>query len=261
MPSFRNALKQHIPPQVQRFIVKLLTSQKNTLPRLIYGQATYNYDGLVTTHNADFMSEPRFVEAYAAGKSTNSWRDGEVYWRAFVVCWAATKAAQLPGDFVECGVYRGGYSMTAMKYVQFEHLPKKFYLLDTYQGLVEKYISPEERSRGIETGGYEDSYDAVVRSFSQFQNVEVIKGAVPETLPLVKADQISYLSIDMNTRDPEIAAAEYFWDKLVSGGVMLLDDYGWRKHFEQKIAFDEFARQRNVMVLPLPTGQGLIFKP
>ncbi len=65
----------------------------------------------------------------------------------------------------------------------------------------------------------------------------------------------------MNTRDPEIAAAEYFWDKLVSGAAIVLDDYGWRKHIEQKRAFDDFASRRGVQVLSLPTGQGLILKP
>ena len=65
----------------------------------------------------------------------------------------------------------------------------------------------------------------------------------------------------MNCAVPEIAAAEYFWDKLVSGAVIVLDDYGWVCHIEQKLAFDEFASRKNVQVLVLPTGQGLIFKP
>jgi O-methyltransferase len=47
----------------------------------------------------------------------------------------------------------------------------------------------------------------------------------------------------------------------VSGAAIVLDDYGWRKHYEQKRAFDEFARQRGTSVLALPTGQGLILKP
>jgi hypothetical protein len=41
---------------------------------------------------------------------------------------------------------------------------------------------------------------------------------------------------------------------------MILDDYGNPLHCEQQKAFDDFARDRNVQVLALPTGQGLIFK-
>jgi O-methyltransferase len=66
----------------------------------------------------------------------------------------------------------------------------------------------------------------------------------------------------MNNKIPEIAAAEYFWDKLVSGAVIVLDDYAWGGyHMGQKLAFDEFAAKRGVEVLSLPCGQGLIIKP
>jgi len=69
------------------------------------------------------------------------------------------------------------------------------------------------------------------------------------------------LHIDMNCTLPEIAAAEYFWDRLVSGAAMLLDDYGHGGHEEQKYAFDGFAKRKGVEILSLPTGQGLIIKP
>lgn len=48
---------------------------------------------------------------------------------------------------------------------------------------------------------------------------------------------------------------------MVSGAIVVLDDYGWSGHEEQKHAFDSFARSRGVEVLSLPTGQGLILKP
>ena len=82
-----------------------------------------------------------------------------------------------------------------------------------------------------------------------------------ETLPLCKADKICYLSIDMNCVEPEIDAVNYFWDKLVNGAVIILDDYGFKLHIEQKKAFDKFAQEKNVPILQLPTGQGIIFKP
>ena len=47
----------------------------------------------------------------------------------------------------------------------------------------------------------------------------------------------------------------------MSGAAIVLDDYGWFKHIEQKRAFDDFASRRGVQVLSLPTGQGLILKP
>jgi hypothetical protein len=60
---------------------------------------------------------------------------------------------------------------------------------------------------------------------------------VADTLSQVTVTAICYLSLDMNNTTPEIAAAERFWDRLVPGGIIVLDDYGWRKQINQKIAF------------------------
>jgi O-methyltransferase len=228
---------------------------------LVPGPLTYNQDGLATQHNCDFITDRRFQEAYQLGRATGSWGQDDIQWRAFVACWAAHQALWREGDFVECGVNRGGLAMTVMRYVDFKKLDRKFYLLDTFCGLAEKYITDEERQLGINPGGYEKCHEVVKELFRSFPNVEIIQGMVPETLPLVKAEKIAYLQIDMNCVEPEIAAAEYFWDKLVSGAVVVLDDYGWKGHILQKRAFDLFAQKRGVLVLPLPTGQGLMVKP
>lgn len=64
-----------------------------------------------------------------------------------------------------------------------------------------------------------------------------------------------------NGAEIEIAAAAFFWDKLASCAVVILDDNGWEGDIVQKRAFDQFARDRGIQVLPLPTGPGLLFKP
>jgi hypothetical protein len=65
----------------------------------------------------------------------------------------------------------------------------------------------------------------------------------------------------MNVAAPEIAAGEYFWPKLVSGAAIVLDDYGWSGHEDQKKQWNQFAYRYSVPILLLPTGQGLILKP
>lgn len=227
----------------------------------VQGPFTYNQDGLATKHSCDFMYDPLFSESYKLGKETGSWGEFDIHWRAYIVCWAANKAKSLEGDFVECGVYKGGYARAIIHYVKFESLNKKFYLLDTFCGLSEKYISEEEKSCGIVPGDYEECYESVKEAFGDFNNIEIIRGTVPDTLCYVKAEKVCFLSLDMNCTMPEIAAAEFFWDKLVSGGVIVLDDYGWRRHSAQRRAFDVFGSRKGVQVLSLPTGQGLIFKP
>lgn len=223
---------------------------------------TYNQDGLVTQHNADFLQDERFARAYRIGEATNSWNGWQIHWRAHVACWAGARGAALEGDFVECGVNRGGLSLTVMEYIGFAGMPgRKFYLVDTYQGLVADKISDEERAAGHREGSYEECYDAVRQTFGRFENAVVVRGAVPEVLPEVGAEKVCYLSLDMNCAGPEIDAAEFFWPRMVSGAVMLLDDYGWLGHAVQKRAFDDFAARKGVPLLCLPTGQGIIVKP
>jgi O-methyltransferase len=237
----------------------------STLMSLAYmayrARGAYLQDGFITVHNSDFRNDPKFREAYRLGKATGSWGRQDVEWRAYICCWAAWSVRDKEGDFVECGVNRGGLSRAVIHYVDFEKLNKRFWLLDTYEGLVDRLISQDERRRGILPGGYEPCYEQVVETFRSFRGVEIVRGVVPDTLPQVKAAAICYLSIDMNNAAPEIAAAEHFWERLVPGGMVVLDDYGWRKQANQKIAFDRFAEARNVKVLSLPTGQGLLIKP
>ncbi|HZL30489.1 MAG TPA: TylF/MycF/NovP-related O-methyltransferase [Pseudolabrys sp.] len=227
---------------------------------------SYSEDGLVTFHLAEFMKDPKFMKAYAAGKRTGALRKhpGDIHWRAYVACWAASRAKHLAGDFVECGVGRGLLSRTIVEYLDFNGLDKKFWLFDTYSGIPDGVLSEEERRRGIrnELFGYDDSYSAVKETFSGFSNVQIVQGIVPESLAGQPIDRVSYLSIDMNNAASEIAAISFFWDKLVAGAVVVLDDYAYSPAFlAQHKAFNEFCSSKGVCVLALPTGQGLIIKP
>ena len=65
----------------------------------------------------------------------------------------------------------------------------------------------------------------------------------------------------MNCSPPEVAAADYFWNKMSPGGLILLDDYAYRGYEPQKHAMDKFAQEKGVGIASLPTGQGLIQKP
>jgi O-methyltransferase len=230
--------------------------------RLLVGlrRPTYFEDGMISFRNVAFLEDNGFKKAYRAGKDTGSWGEVDIRWRAHVACWAAAHASRLPGDFVECGVNRGGLARTVIEYVRFWNLQKQFYLVDTYRGLIKNQISSKELERGIGAFYYEDCYDSVRQTFSKYSNVIVVRGAVPEVLPVVSTSTIAYLSIDMNCVLPEIAAIEFFWDRIVIGGVVLLDDYAFEQHKEQQTQFDNFAKSKGATILTSPTGQGILLK-
>jgi hypothetical protein len=222
---------------------------------------TYDKDGLATIHNADFARDEAFVRAYAPNRAARrwvgSWGDGDPEWRMFVACWAARQACTIPGDFVECGVYRGGLANTVMEYVGFRSFADRtFWLLDTFEGVPPEHRSVDEAYRH----DYGNSYDEVAALFSSCANVRIVRGEVPATLSAITASNIAFLSIDMNAAVPELAAAETLWHRLSPGAVMLLDDYGFDGHAAQKRAFDTFAATQGRAVLGLPTGQGIIIK-
>jgi hypothetical protein len=228
----------------------------------------YDQDGLRSIHNHEFMSDPAFQRAYARGVAAVG-ADYRWHWRVHVGLWAASCASRIDGDFVECGVNRGFLSSAIMALLDWDRTGKTFYLLDTFTGLDERLVSPEEMSDGIlgrntqhlASGFYTTDVDTVRRNFAEWRNVKIIVGSIPDTLSDVTSSTIAFLHLDLNCSLPEVAAAEALWDRISPGGIILLDDYAYAGYRSQKLAMDRFAESRKVSILSLPTGQGLIVKP
>ena len=237
-----------------RYLSRL--TNRTALQNLSYAQ-----DGLYTEHSAEFMKNDHFLAAYAAGEATGSWSGAPVHWRVYIACWLADQACRLDGDLIECGVNRGGIARAIVSYLDGNLEGKHFYLLDTYNGMpLDKLTDRELGHRDTFEQHYKDSLAAVLRTFDPFPSVIVVQGLVPESFQKVRSEMFSFIHIDMNNARSEIAAADYLWPKLTAGGFMLLDDYGWQINFDQRTAFDKFARDRGLTVLSLPTGQGLLIK-
>ena len=226
------------------------------------GPSVYDQDGLRTVHNHDFMKDPKFVRAYERGCKADS--DHRIEWRVHVAIWSAATAVRLHGDFVECGVNRGVVSSAIMEYLAWNELQKTFYLLDTFAGQNPKYSSHAEMKNHeafMDNGYYTTDASAVSRNFSEWQNVRIIQGTVPETLPQISSQAIAYLHLDMNCAEPEVAALEFLWERLVPGAMVLMDDYGYSGYEAQKLAHDDFANRHGLLIASLPTGQGLLVRP
>ncbi|PQA60351.1 TylF/MycF/NovP-related O-methyltransferase [Siphonobacter curvatus] len=223
----------------------------------------YATDKLYTEVNTEFKQDPRFAAAYAWVTKLGGTlvpKNG-MEWRIYMLCWAADQVKHLPGDFVACGVFSGFCDRAIMQYIDFAKTDKRYYLMDTFQGLDPRYSSDYEIQRN-HTMGYEQSrnlYEQVQETFKDF-NVRIIKGAIPDTLPQADTEQICFLSIDMNAVVPEVAALEHFWPKLVRGAVVIFDDYGFPTCEAQKHGHDAFAKKVGHTIFTSPTGQGILIK-
>ncbi len=228
----------------------------------------YDQDGLRSIHNHEFMADPVFQAAYARGVQAAG-VDYNWHWRVHAGLWAARMAAHLPGDFAEFGVNRGFMSSAIMEMLDWNQTGRRFYLLDTFSGIDERYLTDEDRSVGvlernrhdIDTGFYTFDLEAVRQNYASWHNAIIIPGPVPETLSQIDSSGFAFVHLDMNCAAPEVAAAEFIWPLLAPGGIILCDDYAYFGYRSQKLAMDEFARSKSVQVLSLPTGQGLIIKP
>jgi len=228
----------------------------------------YDEDGLLTVHNHDFIQDPAFSKAYARAVQATGGKDYQIHWRIHVALWAASCAARIKGDFVECGVNRGFVSSAIMDYLDWSSLGRRFYLLDTFKGMDEAHVSEEEKAAGyleknaarLQSGFYISGVESVKKNFSQWKNVVIVEGSVPDTLAQVDAREVAYLHIDFNCSTPEVAAMEFFWGRLVPGALVLLDDYAYRGYQASKNGMDAFAARKRANILSLPTGQGLLVK-
>ena len=223
--------------------------------------------------NVSFLKEDSFVQAYWAGMDSGhkigrpkgSREDIHIEWRVHVALWAAWHATMLAGngDFVECGVNTGMLSLAICHHIDFNSSGKTFYLFDTFCGIPTDQMSENEKAAIASYGDrfYEECFEVATKNFAKYPKARLIRGKVPHTFSQVSIDAVCYLSLDMNIAYPERAAMEEFWDKLVPGGIVLLDDYGWIGHGEQYETINDFAKNKGVKVVTLPTGQGLLIKP
>ncbi|BAL26207.1 TylF/MycF/NovP-related O-methyltransferase [Azoarcus sp. KH32C] len=194
-------------------------------------------------------------EAFRDAWQTNIVNDADeaILWRRYILACAAYNCVQLPGDFVECGVYIGTGIKTVMDYLGGTGFPKPYWGYDTFD------YNPVEGHAFAGQG--EGFYELVQDRFVDYKQVRLIKGLIPDCFSDGIPEQIAFLHIDLNNADGEIAALEHLFHRVVSGGVVVLDDYEWSGIYRhQKQVEDKWFEERNYRVIPYPTGQGMLIK-
>jgi O-methyltransferase len=202
--------------------------------------------------NLGFLQDERFLAAID-GNSPDNVEFGCI-WRLHTLCWAARQCSQLPGDFVEAGVYKGFTARVLCDYLEFASLQKNYYLYDLFVHEQEMaHHSLPEHGEGL--------YERVCARFADLPQVQVIKGFVPDTFSQAAPEKIAFMHIDMNNAEAEVATLSALYERVVPGGMIIFDDYGWAAYGAQKDAEDAWLAARYFeRILELPTGQGLLVK-
>ena len=216
-------------------------------------------DMLITLdRNMGFYEDAAFMGAFRAEATRG--QESSLLWRLHVLAWAAEHCRHLEGDFVECGVFEGFSTAVLARYLDFARLPRRWYLYDTFSGIPEHQLN----SDATNPLPYTDPglHARVVERFRPYPNILVIRGQVPEVLcgPAPAPQRIAFMHIDMNSADAELGALEQLFDRMVPGGVLVLDDYGWFHHREQRHVEDAYFQRQGYRVLELPTGQGMVIR-
>jgi len=164
---------------------------------------------------------------------------------------------QVPGDFAECGVWRGGSVMAmAQQLNRLNAHDRRIWLYDTYEGMTaptERDVEAESGVRAAEllqstpiddgnnvwcVASIEDVRVNVLSTYYPADRFEFVKGDVSQTLLSSVPDQLSLLRLDTDWYESTRISLEVLYPRLSVGGVCILDDYG---HWEgARVAVDEF---------------------
>lgn len=166
----------------------------------------------------------------------------------------ARHASRLDGDFAEIGVYRGGTAKLLANIT--DRAKRELHLFDTFDGM------PETDSRDLHTAGdFADTSLADVKRFlADHGSVHFHQGLFPDTAGPVKEKRFALVHVDVDIASSVEACCEFFYPRLVPGGVMVFDDYGMTSCPGAKLATDTFFADKQEPVMHLLTSQAVVLK-
>jgi hypothetical protein len=184
--------------------------------------------------------------------------------------------SEIPGDFVEAGVWRGGSSIVAKCFLTGV---RTFYLYDTYKGMTTPTVHDyrvgertntrtfnhwQKHKRSTHNEWVFADLEEVKSNFRNFklldESCKFIEGNVLDTLKTDNVPQnISLLRLDTDFYDSTLCELQVLWPRLVKGGILILDDYG---HWDgARRAVDEyFHEEEDFFMIPIAGGGGRIIQ-
>jgi O-methyltransferase len=201
--------------------------------------------GKVWSHDAAFL------EQYRRLVPSGSLRSAE---RKFLLCQLLPLVAGLPGDTAEAGVYVGASSWFVCEY--FRASGKSHYAFDSFAGL----SAPGAADGAYWQHGDLASVEEIARARLEPFDAVICKGWIPDSFQDVQVSQLCFAHIDVDLYEPTLESIKFFYPRVVSGGIILCDDYGFATCPGARRAIDEYMADRPEPVVHVPTGQAVIIK-
>jgi hypothetical protein len=178
----------------------------------------------------------------------------------------------IAGAVVECGVWRGGsMQAVALSLLARGVTDRDLHLFDTFEGMTEPTEKDRRRdgkpaaqvlAESPKTGvfwavaGLDDVRAGMAETAYPENHVHFHPGRVEETVPAEAPATIAILRLDTDWYDSTRHELEHLYDRVPSGGVLLIDDYGFWEGARQ--AVDEFLERTGAPLLLLPMASGRI---
>lgn len=149
---------------------------------------------------------------------------------------------KIPGDIVECGVWRGGSMMTAaLTLLRLGDTERELFLYDTFEGMskptdadssldgasASELLETTEKGTGVWCyASIEDVRENILSLGYPSDKIHLVKGKVEDTIPSRLPRSISLLRLDTDWYESTKHELEHLYPLLVRGGVLIIDDYG-----------------------------------
>jgi O-methyltransferase len=158
-------------------------------------------------------------------------------------------AHSIPGDVVECGAARGGSAaLMGLTLRQLGADERTLWVFDTFEGLPPPSAEdPDYEIAAPYTGSCAGSFEEVTQAFRRLgiaEHSRLVKGLYEHTLAAAPVERIAVLHIDADWYLSVRCCLDSLYDKVVPGGVIQFDDYGWWQGARK--AVDEFFAARSL---------------
>lgn len=217
----------------------------------LFARSVYVYeaDGLATSHYSPFLSDEKFSAAYEKVRALYGPENADVRWRVYLLVEIARHASRLDAAFAEFGTYRGADTFMVLSMLG----NREFFCFDTFAGIPTEHLTERENAEGF-AGRLSNTTVEDVRRRLHWPGVELVVGDVFDTLPVTETGPLAFAHLDLNAAGATEASLSYVLERLVPGGAVVFDDYGWDGYEDQRVAIQGLLGDR---VMALPTGQGL----